>query len=183
MPLFSCFFLTPNGRMFHAFVCFCCRRIENFLENGRINESDWWTTTQDSEGELEIAVPKQEHEENVVVGGDHDNHDEEQDEYDNDQTSLASAGGTTASSTRSSKKFVNQGLALWEQGREAWKSSPTTPPSRRRDPSAIPDSFKRDLVKCLGDKRHFELSQRIPLSTMIDAYQQVWENERNGANE
>jgi hypothetical protein len=175
------------------------RRIENFLENGRINESDWWTTTQDSEGELEIAVPKQEHEENVVVGGDHDNNqDEEQDEYDNDQTSLASAGagGTTpslsesaaatasASSTRSSsKKFVNQGLALWEQGREAWKSSATTPPSRRRDPAAIPDSFKRDLVKCLGDKRHFELSQRIPLSTMIDAYQQVWENERNGANE
>jgi hypothetical protein len=185
------------------------------LENGRISEADWWQHDADDEGEM-IARPE---EEELEVESEQDNDDEEeeeQDEYnDNDQASLASTGGgggttpssslspssetsslsaavnnTNNSATNKQKKFVNQGLALWLQGREAWKTTrpaatatATTPPGgvRRRDPASIPDSFKKELVKCLGDRRHFELSQRIPLSTMIEAYQEAWKIER--ANE
>jgi hypothetical protein len=184
------------------------------LENGRISEADWWQhEADDDEGEM-IARPE---EEELEVESEQDNDDEEeeeQDEYnDNDQASLASTGGggaatpssslspssetsslsaavnNSTSTTKKQKKFVNQGLALWLQGREAWKTTrpavtATTPVPggvRRRDPASIPDSFKKELVKCLGDRRHFELSQRIPLSTMIEAYQEAWKNER--ANE
>jgi hypothetical protein len=199
--------LTDNGVLLHSGLLPSPIRysIENFLENGRISESDWWEYA--DEGREIIARPEE-----VEVDDDEEEpeEEEEQDEYedDNDQASLASAGGSGATpsssslspssetsssssavvvnsgnSTKKPKKFVNQGLALWVQGREAWQTSrPTagaTPIPRRRDPAAIPDSFKKELVKCLGDRRHFELSQRIPLSTMIEAYQVAWENERN----
>ena len=72
------------------------------------------------------------------------------------------------------KKFCNRGYETWIQGRQAWKECVSDPSPRKNYKIVIPESFKAQLVKCLSDRRHFELSQRIPLSEMINAYQDVW---------
>lgn len=72
-----------------------------------------------------------------------------------------------------SKKFCNRGYETWIQGRQAWNTATSESP-RKPYKIVIPESFKAQLVKCLSDRRHFELSQRIPLSEMINAYQDVW---------
>jgi hypothetical protein len=38
----------------------------------------------------------------------------------------------------------------------------------------VPDSVKRDLVKCIKERRHFELSRSIPLKIIITAYNEAW---------
>jgi hypothetical protein len=193
--------------------------LENFLEHGRrISEADWWKDEivvecdpyeqedePDDDDEAKNPPPTDHGE--LCNAGEEPNH-----MYDG--SSLTSGGASASETTTTSpsnqsitsshshyqKVFVNRGLALWEQGREAWKSAPAVLSnhphddhrsmllatgdvallsplsSRRRDPAAIPESFKRELVQCLEDKRHFELSQRIPLQTMIEAYQHVWNN-------
>lgn len=128
------------------------------MENGRIREADWWQTHRES--------------------------DDEEDEYDELSVSSAAEDTTTMNSSsntaapKQQRKFVNQGYTLWSQGRAAWKQA-KSPEACRRRTTSIPESFKSELVKCLGDRRQFELSQRIPLKTMIEAYQVVWNADPN----
>jgi hypothetical protein len=50
-------------------------------------------------------------------------------------------------------------------------SSSSSPPHQ---PVHVPDNVKRDLIKCIKEHRHFQLSRSIPLKDVIDVYCQVW---------
>lgn len=85
----------------------------------------------------------------------------------------------------SGQRFVNRGYELWSLSRHAWvtaatvaddKSATTTKTTALVKSPPIPAAFRKELIKCLADRRQFELSQRIALSCVIDAYQQVWQN-------
>jgi hypothetical protein len=75
------------------------------------------------------------------------------------------------------KRFCNRGLETWCRAREAWVSECSGKALRKSPP--VPASFRKELIKCLADKRHFELSQRIALRCVISAYQQVWKDGDN----
>jgi len=72
------------------------------------------------------------------------------------------------------RKFCNKGLQTWNQGRQAWRDEGRTHFDAKNKAKPIPAAFQKELVKCLGDRRQFELSQRIPLRDMIEAYTIVW---------
>jgi hypothetical protein len=90
-------------------------------------------------------------------------------------------------------EFYNCGYATWVQVRHAWKNSSNnttvsaastnlsksisskSPPALSSSPSVIvTESVRSDLVKCIKDRRHFELSRSIPLKIIINAYNEAW---------
>lgn len=81
---------------------------------------------------------------------------------------------------RHCKHFRNRGYETWIAARQAWidlgreneTNCPSSSSSSSRPP--FPDKFKKELVKCLADRRQFELSNPIPLSEIIHAYNQAW---------
>jgi hypothetical protein len=75
------------------------------------------------------------------------------------------------------KRFCNRGLETWCRARAAWVSECSGKALRKSPP--VPASFRKELIKCLADKRQFELSQRIALRCVISAYQQVWKDGDN----
>lgn len=86
------------------------------------------------------------------------------------------------------KKFHNCGLTGWLRVREAWlqpdidnvesgTNGETAEENIVRSRRGVPPSLKKDLVKCLQDRRQFELSRSIPLKDMIEAYCEAWEAE------
>ena len=114
---------------------------------------------------------------------------EEEDSSDDDESSV---GESTASELSSSSKelsplgampgklerrFRNRGLETWKKGREAWCSESRSQSDAIKKAKPIPASFQKELVKCLADRRQFELSQSIPLADMIEAYTIVWSKE------
>jgi hypothetical protein len=90
----------------------------------------------------------------------------------------ADDSSSTASSSeedegKEARRFRNLGLHTWSQGRKAWREAGREDyVPKIRQP--IPSSFKKELVKCLAQRRQFELSQRIPLGDMIEAYTEAW---------
>lgn len=83
--------------------------------------------------------------------------------------------------TKDGKRFCNRGLQTWYLARQKWVS--TTPTEHQesmkvKKPTSacpiIPESFRKELKQCLIDRRQFELSQSIPLSCVINAYEEVW---------
>lgn len=75
------------------------------------------------------------------------------------------------------RRFRNRGLETWKQGRQAWCSESRSQSGPIKKAKPIPASFQKELVKCLADRRQFELSQSIPLADMIEAYTIVWSKE------
>jgi len=93
------------------------------------------------------------------------------------ESDVDDASSTASSSEedegKEARRFRNLGFRAWSQGREAWREA------GRKDyvpklHHPLPSPFKKELVKCLAQRRQFELSQRIPLRDMIDAYAEVW---------
>ena len=83
--------------------------------------------------------------------------------------------------TKNAKRFCNRGLQTWHLARQKWLTTAcdTVVPLKTKKPSSmcpvIPESFRKELKQCLIDRRQFELSQSIPLSCVVDAYQEVWQ--------
>jgi hypothetical protein len=87
----------------------------------------------------------------------------------------------TSTTNNEGKKFCNRGLQTWHQARETWLSaskldqcSSSKDHRKKKDTPPIPESFRKELIQCLIDRRQFELSHSIPLVCVVDAYQQVW---------
>lgn len=90
---------------------------------------------------------------------------------------------------RPEKEFHNCGYTGWLRVREAWRQPvivnvDSMAASRNGEMineggprRGVPPTVKRELVKCLQERRHFELSRSIPLKDMIEAYCEAWESE------
>lgn len=76
--------------------------------------------------------------------------------------------------TSKERRFCNRGLETWRRGRKAWCEEGRSRWDGKKKAKPIPASFQKELVKCLADRRAFELSQSIPLRDMIEAYTIVW---------
>jgi hypothetical protein len=83
--------------------------------------------------------------------------------------------------TKDGKRFCNRGLQTWYRARQSWIAAVSTTDQasevlqkKKKTRFPIPDAFRKELVQCLIDRRQFELSQSIPLSCVVDAYQEVW---------
>lgn len=100
--------------------------------------------------------------------------------------SYTSSSSTTDRRSKDGKRqFCNRGLQIWHQTRRIWKmelhqqrqqqnKTKVSPTSFKKQQILIPESFRKELVQCLADRRQFELSQSIPLSCVINAYEEVW---------
>jgi hypothetical protein len=77
-------------------------------------------------------------------------------------------------SSKKGKRFCNRGLQTWHQARRTWLSMERERTATTKKPPTIPESFRKELIQCLIDRRQFELSQGIPLSCVVNAYQEVW---------
>jgi hypothetical protein len=128
--------------------------------NGPLGHSDWWEDEASRDG-------------SSAEGGEDESTTSEQQEKD----TSSKEEGVHDELPFKGKRFCNRGLLAWSQAREAWVSLGRNTGTESARASPIPDSFKKELVKCLADRRHFELSQRISLRDMIDAYQDVWNDE------
>jgi hypothetical protein len=149
---------------------------ENFVfKQGTLQESDWWESDSQTEEEgLELSFSVDSRERRM-----------EKDAPWNDSSSTSSSAVLVSSSEaedtihhRHCKHFRNRGYETWVAARQAWieqgrdDAVAVQESSSRRPP--VPDKFKKELVKCLADKRQFELSRPIPLSEIIHAYNQAW---------
>jgi hypothetical protein len=97
--------------------------------------------------------------------------------------------------TNNRKRFCNRGLQTWYLARQKWLSASTSVSDHNdyettgnssssttnkkksalgKPPIIIPESFRKELKQCLIERRQFELSQSIPLSCVIDTYEEVW---------
>ena len=78
------------------------------------------------------------------------------------------------------KRFCNRGLQTWYLARQKWLTTSEHNEAlcmKTKKPSSspiIPDSFRKELKQCLIDRRLFELSQSIPLSCVVNVYEEVW---------
>jgi hypothetical protein len=115
------------------------------------------------------------------------------------ETDAVSDSDDVRNQSTNSKIFYSCGYAGWLRVREAWRQSEndgkirelaTTTTTTEKHGKAIkakdsvvelkrsiPPTVKRDLVKCLQERRHFELSRSIPLRDMVEAYCVAWESE------
>lgn len=129
--------------------------------NGPPSDSDWWEdATSDAkaaEGDEQSITSKKHMEENCS---------DEVEDYD-----------LKLEQPMKGKQFCNRGFLIWSQSREVWVSQGRDTGAEMEKSPPIPSSFRKELVRCLTDRRHFELSQRISLRDMIDAYQDVWNDE------
>ena len=89
---------------------------------------------------------------------------------------------TPARATIDRKRFCNRGLQTWYLARQKWLTKSEhddTVSMKTKKPASlcpiIPESFRKELKQCLIDRRQFELSQSIPLSCVVDTYQEVWQ--------
>jgi hypothetical protein len=147
-------------------------RSENFLTDGAFVEADWWEECDDSDGRSSDS----EDGDGSFLSDDDESHvsvDIEQlQKYYSEQLQRESHHNTTIDSNLS-KRFCNRGLQTWCQGRQAWLS-PAAKSGKKKKALPIPESFRKELIQCLIERRQFELSQGIPLSCVVNAYQQVW---------
>ena len=129
--------------------------IGNFL-NQTLCESDWWEEDDSSDdGESSVG-------------------ESTTSELSYSSKELSPAGTMPGKVER---RFRNRGLETWKQGRQAWCTGDRSQSGAIKKAKPIPASFQKELVKCLADRRQFELSQSIPLADMIEAYTIVWSKE------
>lgn len=133
--------------------------IENFLMNGPLGDSDWWEKNSNDDGSSA------------------------KDDGESTTSEIPQEEGEEVTSNEQpfkGKRFCNRGLQTWSLARQAWIAEGRGSGNELPKAPPIPASFKSELVKCLADRRHFELSQRISLHCLIDSYQEVW---NDGASE
>jgi len=148
-------------------------RTENFLDRP-LNESDWWEDDADDDDDSSSSA---------------DDDDESTASLSSFSSQGASSVPTPTSSTDSTtpaeqhrtnieknkQRFCNRGLQTWNRGRQVWREQGRRQfDAKTMKAKPIPASFQKELVKCLADRRQFELSQQIPLRDMIEAYTVVW---------
>lgn len=97
---------------------------------------------------------------------------------------MASHESLVNNTAKGQKRFCNRGLQTWYLARQKWRPTSTDQgdslPMMKAKKSTlhspvIPESFRKELKQCLIDRRHFELSQSIPLSCVVDTYIEVWQ--------
>ena len=130
-------------------------KTENFLSKA-LSESDWWEDEEDSSDD-EASVGESSTSESSY------------------STKELSPLGEMPGKVE--RRFRNRGLEAWKQGRKVWCSEGRNQWDGKNKAKPIPASFQKELVKCLADRRQFELSQPIPLADMIESYTIVWNAE------
>lgn len=69
--------------------------------------------------------------------------------------------------TKKAKQKTTASSSQWRQQLQKQERQ-----KQRNEP--IPENVKRDLIKCIKERRHFQLSRSVPLKDIIDAYTEVW---------
>lgn len=164
----------PTSR-FHMlkFHCSLCHLSENFLADGPFVDADWWEDCDDSDSSSSSSNSM--NDDGSFFSDDDESrisvNVEELQQYYEQQQQQASRNAIDAPRR---KRFCNRGLQIWCQARQSWRTPSAGHRGKKKKALPIPESFRKELVKCLVERRQFELSQSIPLSCVINAYEQVW---------
>lgn len=171
----------------------------NFLPSGPLIDSDWWDDHNDIVSSSSSGASHEIYEQRHDSFNDSDDDDDDDESYCSEIRSCISNHNDDVdtnhielqqyeqdenhNNTRTihTKRFCNRGLQTWIQTRHVWKTTKYIPPvtmtntmKPKKSISILPVSFRKELTQCLMDRKQFELSQSIPLSCMINAYQDVW---------
>jgi hypothetical protein len=160
----------------HGLVLTYCYS-ENFLTDGPFEEADWWEDCDDFDSSNSSS--DSENDDGSFLSDDDESRvsmdvEQLQKYYAQQRKQLEheSQHNRTIDS-KVSKRFCNRGLQTWCQSRQVWLS-PATKSGKKKKAPPIPESFRKELIQCLVERRQFELSQSIPLSCVVNAYEQVW---------
>lgn len=152
-------------------------KAENFLARGRLVESDWWEDCDDASS-CSSSSDSSDHDGSCFSDDDESrvSTDVEQlQKYYYEQLENERRQNTSTDSwPKHGKRFCNRGLQTWSQARQAWLSPEQRGATKKKKAPRIPESFRKELIQCLIERRQFELSQSIPLSCVVNAYEEVW---------
>lgn len=139
--------------------------------NGPLGDSDWWENDDGDGDDAESDACSETFREEECALSRQPRSEEEEEEEEAGGVDFAPHPNFRGNANR---RFTNRGRQTWCLARAAWVAAGRGSGNELVKSPPIPPPFKKELVRCLGDRRHFELSQRIALGCVIDAYQEVW---------
>lgn len=159
---------------------------ENFLVAGAPQEVDWWEEVDhdDDDSESDHIHNPEEQEPHVAIEA---FRKEDRNESIVLTTTATTNTTTTVTADRRRLRFRNRGFETWLQTRQAWQQRAMLLDSEHLDQlkqqlSPYPSlAQRREIIRQLADKyRDFELPRRMPLSAMVQVFQEVWNDGSDG---